>query len=451
MYRKPSIVFSLLLLAGTAFSQKVDTAAVFKEVGQLFSEKKFEEGVNKLGTVIEAYPNLKEALYARGAAYLKLQRYDKAQSDIFKALPQYPDAEKRFAQVGWAILQSAKDEEASYASVYFEEAIRRNANSCEGHLGKGISLYQQKRYTECYPSLETSLNICGDNAREAGIYLCNALYLDGKKSEAYQTLDRLLAKYPQFTDGLMLRMDWHKKENELEKALADANQLVAWQPKVGKWYSQRALVHAQMKNREAACSDVLKAEELGDYNGVVQLGAQCKQTAGTIALKAGSVLVYQYEFYGDVSRITVKLTEYSPRRVAFSWEMDGPAPGKGSVAMDAAALDSAQVLLTPQTLANGQQTANPREAAFFLNKKAFRSVKNFGDCALDCGLLPETYGSISPSSHTVRMSGFYQEVPAFSISTKRFDQNIYVLDDALVPLVLKMEMGWTLSLVEVQP
>ncbi len=452
MVRTATFLIAFFSLIALGNAQQVDTAAVFKEVGQLFLEKKFDDGIVKLNTVLQAYPDLREALYARGAAHLKMQRYEKAQADIFKALPQYPDAEKRFAQVGWAIIQSVtKEEEAAYASPYFEEAVRRNPNSCEGHLGKGIALYEQKRYAESVPCLETSLNICGENAKEAGIYLCNALYLDGKKTEANQTLDRLLAKYSQFTDGLVLRLDWQKKENELDKALATANQLVAWQPNVGKWYSQRALVHAQMKNREAACRDVLKAEELGDYNGVMQLGAQCKQTAPTVALKVGSVLVYQYEFYGDVSKLKIKLTEYGPRRIAFDWEMDGVEPKKGSVTMSAAALDSALVLLVPTTLINGEKTNDPNKAAFFLSNKAVKAVKDFRDCNLDTGLLPEAYGSISPGSHTVRMSGFYQELSVFSISTKRFDQNIYVLDDPLVPLVVKMEMGWTLALVEVQP
>lgn len=171
----------------------------------------------------------------------------------------------------------------------------------------------------------------------------------------------------------------------------------------------------------------------------------------TFKINEGDVLVYDVRNKGDLYYYTVKVKEYKGK-IAFDWEMSEPIHKKGSVEIKPKALASAMALVNYVD----DSTALVLEDAtiVWLSRSMFKSIASgkAPDISFD-GHTGNKMAITQMGKQTITYKGKPLEVDVIETSNGQdfFDlKKLSILNSADNPLITKMNIGFTVELLEVK-
>lgn len=170
--------------------------------------------------------------------------------------------------------------------------------------------------------------------------------------------------------------------------------------------------------------------------------------AQTLKLKAGSVLTYKVTNAGQSYVFTVTLKSWEPDR-SFDYDMGEPANLKGNVTLTAGALANATGQVN---MFSGGPLSLTDRTTVWLSKTVFNSLKTEFQARVSVdGGTPITLLNNYEDKYNVPVDGKdtgLNIIYAEEQSGKPY--HYWILNDAENPLIVKMELGWTIELTEIK-
>lgn len=171
-------------------------------------------------------------------------------------------------------------------------------------------------------------------------------------------------------------------------------------------------------------------------------------SAQTLALKPGSVLTYAVNANGSNYNFIVTIMGIGDNLV-FDYEMTAPAATSGNVTLTASALATASA---QTNMFSGGSITLADKTTVWLSKTVFNGLKKDFQARISCdGGQPVTLLNNYEDQYRVivdnkeaRLNIFYAEEQ----SGKPF--KYWILNDAANPLIVKMDLGWTIELIDVK-
>lgn len=189
-------------------------------------------------------------------------------------------------------------------------------------------------------------------------------------------------------------------------------------------------------------------------------GGMASVHAQSIEMKPGTVLTYAVNTGTEAYQFIISLTEVG-EGISFDYTMTAPADKKGSVHIEADAMENALKMVN---YFGGGPMVLTDATTVFLCRECFREAK-YGAAELeitfDNNEQPTYFGSVvGPSTiFNVRIDGEEQILETYNIASvvynpeedrEEYAASIAVLNKLDYPLIVYMKFGFTIKLVEVQ-
>lgn len=170
--------------------------------------------------------------------------------------------------------------------------------------------------------------------------------------------------------------------------------------------------------------------------------------AQTLALKQGSVLTYLVNADGKTYNFIITIKNWGDDRV-FDYEMTAPVTQNGNVTILASALNSA----SGQTnrFAGGAISLSDRTTVW-LSKTVFDGLKKDFQARISCdGEAPVTLLNNFEDIYPVKVDGKEARLTViYAEEQSGKPYKYWILNDSANPLILKMDLGWTIQLTDVK-
>lgn len=170
--------------------------------------------------------------------------------------------------------------------------------------------------------------------------------------------------------------------------------------------------------------------------------------AQTLALKQGSVLTYAVNANGKNYNFILTIKTWDTDR-SFDYEMTAPVSVKGNVTLTAGALNTASA---QTNMFSGGPISLSDKTTVWLSKSVFDGLKKDFQARInadDSG--PMTLLNNYEDQFTTKVDGKDTRlniIYAEEQSGKPF--KYWVLNDVANPLIVKMDLGWTIELIDVK-
>jgi hypothetical protein len=168
-----------------------------------------------------------------------------------------------------------------------------------------------------------------------------------------------------------------------------------------------------------------------------------------IAIKPGDKLVYEVNFRGDIYNFEVLVKSLGENGISFSYDM----PSKGNKAAIVITANAVKNAVVYNNYFNGQDQTFTDKSTVWLSQKNF-TESLAGKTSMDMGSGNESFIKKEEVSFSYKKSG--KDIAAKGLrldnGKNSIDQRqLWILNSKTNPLILKMNLGWTIELKEIVP
>lgn len=237
-------------LAVVAYNNR---GSVLKEANRV------KEAIADFTKAIGYKPDYKSSLYNRGTAYKDINMLPEALADFNKALLLDPNFVEAYHNRGLTYDQMGQ---AELAIKDFNKALTFDPNDVKVYVNRGVSYGKTNRLELAIADFNKALQIDPKNS-DAYSDLGLAHSHKNMYEKAIEYFNKAIELKPKFTDAYFNRAIAYRNLKKTKEAIADLTASITSKPDFAMGYFQRGLVYKEINNKNGACSDFQKAQELG--------------------------------------------------------------------------------------------------------------------------------------------------------------------------------------------
>jgi len=161
--------------------------------------------------------------------------------------------------------------------------------------------------------------------------------------------------------------------------------------------------------------------------------------------KEGVKLVYHVDYFGDEYDFIVDMKHVS-KEIEFDWKMTEPVNSSGNVIMTEKALKNAKLLFNYYS--DGDTLKLEEYTSVWFSRAVYDALKKGEDVTIDAGDGDEVLSFEDYEDFPVIIDKEESSLKCIYSSSDLFGW-FWVLDSQKFPLILKMDIGWTITLTEI--
>lgn len=177
---------------------------------------------------------------------------------------------------------------------------------------------------------------------------------------------------------------------------------------------------------------------------VIGLGAFAQKNSNTW-LMSGDTLVYNINNYGNQYDFIITNLQIE-NNIAFDWLMTNQDQLKGSIVMSRYALDTATFL---KNYFNDGESVLTDKTTVWASTKVYNAIKKKKPVSVNAGNGNAILEFKEKKEFTFSLNDQPKTVKVLYAETKSAEK-FWILDDPKNPLILKMDLGWTVTLTKVE-
>ncbi|MDD3802921.1 MAG: hypothetical protein PHW02_00855 [bacterium] len=159
----------------------------------------------------------------------------------------------------------------------------------------------------------------------------------------------------------------------------------------------------------------------------------------------GAKLIYHVDYFGDEYDFIVDLKKIG-KDIEFDWSMTSPVNSSGSVEIKEKALKNATYLFN--YFSDGDNIIMYDSTTVFMSKAVYNALKKNETVTIDAGDGDENLSFDDYEDFPVIINGEEKNLYCIYSSSDLFGW-FWILDNQSFPLILKMDIGWTITLTEI--
>lgn len=167
------------------------------------------------------------------------------------------------------------------------------------------------------------------------------------------------------------------------------------------------------------------------------------------AMKPGTVLTYDINKEEKKYQFIVTLKKLGDE-IAYDWKMTDPVNKTGTVAMNVNAVAKAEAFFNNYT---GGEAKLDKETSVFISKKMFNNVSSAAQASIKLNGAGDTATAMSNtiSEFNFNLNGNLVAVPGWELQGgSEIKYTLDVLESVKFPLIVRMDLGWTMQLSEIK-
>lgn len=167
------------------------------------------------------------------------------------------------------------------------------------------------------------------------------------------------------------------------------------------------------------------------------------------AMKVGTVLTYDVNSGGKKYQFIATIKKYDSE-ISFGWKMTEPVNKSGTVNMNTAAVAKAEALFN---YFNGGVSNLDKETSVFISRKIFSDVAANASANMKVNGASDTATVLSNtiSEFNFNINGELVNVPGWELQGgSEIKYTIDVIESEKFPLIVRMDLGWTIALSEIK-
>lgn len=231
---------------------------------KLVYKKNYQAAIPKFTEAIKLNPELEWAYNNRGSAYNRLKNYERAISDLNKAI-ELKSNEIFYINRGFSYFR-LNNYDAALKD--FSKAVEINPNIAEPYFFRGAVYTELKNYDAAIKDFDKAVEKNPKSKRfhefRAKIYVVRGLtYLVLKNYDAAkETLDKAVELNPNLAEAYDARGTLYTDLKDYEAAVKDFSMSIQLNPNNAKTYQKRGFVYILMENYEQALNNFSRAVKL---------------------------------------------------------------------------------------------------------------------------------------------------------------------------------------------
>lgn len=438
-------------------SAEPTAAELFAQVEALLADQKLDEGMARLDELLELHPQHMQGLATR--IYINVMVKDNIEqvlADLPVAATVHETPIEFYAGVAALYVQREKFEEASRIAYAVPQDLPPTFNLV---LMRGIALEKTQDAAAAIGDYEKAATMDPTNEHVWSI-LASARFELGNVDGAMTAIDKLLEINPTSHEAYATRSNFHGQMGNHQKALGDiemALMLTKGDRGNEAYYTGRmAFVYQDMKNREKACEAARAARDLGDSTAMMLLDYACPLQLKNIPCPPGTKLHYEVDFFGK-SQFDVEVVEFSQDQIAFNWSMSTSEDMKGSITMTKKALATAHA--QHNYFDAGEELTYDDKTSVWVSHEVYQQLKAGKKVEIDTGKGVKQFQFGEKAEYLFDFGGEGAAIPVFVALTEVTPDpdvevkpyKLWILDSPENPLVVQMDLGWTVTLHGVTP
>lgn len=457
---KASVILSFCCFFLQAKSQttKTDTAVLRVQIVEAFNNQSPDSVFVLVDAFLKIDAKQWDILDILTLTQINTDAHDKAFQTALRAMECAPNDIKMplISKYGFIYFNERSDYQR--AKQYFEAGIKVDKKDWRCFTGLGLCATMEDNYPKAEELLGEAIKNSTDTAITSTIYIAYAyaLHRNGKSGQAIDYIGRFLSicKEDNCVQGYIVRQEIYKETKEYEKSLKDINHLLSINKDDGQAYEMRAFVYDAMRKNDLALKDAEQALGFGFKNAFDSLSVKYATPLSTLPLKVGTKLFYRVDGTDEPHELILTLESLTTEKIEFSYRFSNDADMHGTVTMHQKALESAQCMHN-FFMGNGEAVDLKADSiAFFASQAMLKALKAKQKAQIDpfCNGEKVEFESHENQQNAFSMNDKYVKIKSIQ-ATNESEEVIYmftVADDPKFPLILALEMGWSLRLVRIE-
>jgi len=183
--------------------------------------------------------------------------------------------------------------------------------------------------------------------------------------------------------------------------------------------------------------------------GLTVIALPAKSQTSPFNVNPGDQLIYKVNYNGDIYNFEVTLISIGEKGIIFSYNM----PERNKAAKIEISRDAMSNAAELYNYFNGKDQLLTEQISVWLSRKSFKDL-NEGKTLMDAGDGIQAFNKQEDLTYTFSSNGKKTSVAGFRIDngmSETAHRQLWVLNNQANPLILKMDLGWTIELIEVKP
>ena len=455
-------VLMVLAVIGLSFtlaeddtSKRTDAEQLLKESIEHYKNNELEPALKKLDRALELDPTNRDGLAIR--LYYNVSngiKLEQVLSDLHNTVGLEDDPHSWYIEFGYMYIDSDQYPEALALA---DQGLEQFPDVMDLYLIRGQARLETDQLEGAVADLKMAVENRPDYEYALSL-LAKAQFANGESKDGLKTIKQMLKSNPESHLALHIRANYYADTEKYKKAIADLKKALEFvegdSVSTAYYMGVMAFIYQDSGDQEEACQMALAAWKLGDNTAFNLLDA-CGLWQDDVVVIPNTTLNYtvaghgQYEFLVDVKEI-------DNEGIQFDWEMTNSPDNKGSIVLEAGALESS--FRQHNRFSAGEDRVFTDRLTVWVSRAFFQKISE-GEVAVletentrgDFMLIDEQSFVYKSDSQWVHVDVLVVQATEFSGDTYGAEsRTLWILKNIDNPLILKMDMGWTIELQSVE-
>jgi tetratricopeptide (TPR) repeat protein len=443
-----------------ATAAKIDYEKLKKEIRSLYRDEKHAEVIKKSTQYLLKFPKDTQVVIQKAVSHISLKQYP-AGFDILKQFYSNPDtAAKYIAFLSFSVPEA---DLLTSGITCTDEAIRIAPNSPYGYFAKGGIYSDQRDHEKALPLMEKANTLYrnDEEQKQFGPFYAKELAFNKQQEKAIAAIDLLYKKFPKDREIIYSYASIYRIDKNYNKALEKIEELVTLYPDDMDYRIQKvALLTLSDKNVDA-CTEVESIIAKDAAYDFLTYRYKCADYFATPAIADIKTATWEVNSGGNTYDFIVSDVKGSiDSGVAFDWAMNNDGDMKGHIAITKEAMEKA----VEQNNYFGPSLKNATlsdKTTVWLSKAVINGLQKDGKIKMDVGMgNGEEVFTVVPDNIDLRDEEPFDEKISIKTASKYLNtlhiknedgsRQLWILNDAANPMVVKMDIGFTITLKSVE-
>lgn len=438
--------------------QNINYPKLKEEIRGLYLDEKHAAVIGKANIYLAKYLKDTAVSFQKAISHISLKQYIAGFNVIKKFYNNIDSAAKYIAIIAFSVPQ--KNILIS-GMACADESIKLLPTAPYGYFVKG-GIYSDSGYhSKALPFMEKMYTACRNNQEKItfGYFYAKELALNQQHTQALIVINELYLKYPKQKDIIYNYAAIYILNESYPKAIEKYDELIAMFPNQSVYKSFKVNALAAMGNNLSACNLADSIIAIDEQYTPLRFQHKCAGYFASPPLSDMVTATWQVTSFGGAYNFTVSsIAGNAKDSLSFNWLMTNGPGMNGHILLTTEALDtaSAQNNFFGPDLKNAVLTD---KTTIWLSSTVYNNLLKNGTCKMDVGAGQEIYDVMvdEPGNRdkeafdkTVNVKGAQKYLNTIHITNKEGSRQLWILKDAQNPLVVKMDIGFSLELKSIE-
>ncbi|MGG9962042.1 tetratricopeptide repeat protein [Ferruginibacter sp. SUN106] len=444
--------------AKTAPAKKIDYDKLKSEIRSLYRDEKHAEVITKATQYLQKYPNDTTVVFQKAMSHVSLKQYQLGFNMVRKFYPNADSAAKYIAVMSFSVPQ---EDLLTTGIACADEAITMVATSPYGYFAKAGIYSDGGDHEKALPLMEKMFNTCRDDFEKRSFrhFYAKELAFNKQYDKAINAINDLYISYPKDKEIIYSYAAIYRLNKSYDKAIVKYDELTALFPGEGEYQALKVSALDAWGKPAEACSEIETLVAIDSTYDFMRFRYKCPAYFATPAIAGFKTATWEVNANGAIYDFLVSNPKGNvDTDFEFDWAMSNKDDMKGHIKLTKDAMEKAiaQNNYFGSALKNATLTD---KTTVWVSKAVFNDLTKNNSAKMDVGngeeiftVVPDGQDNRDKESFEdkVLVKGSAKYVNTLHVKNEDGSRQLWILNDAKNPMIIKMDLDWSIVLKSIE-